>query len=266
LQPEPERRGPAGHAPPLLIVTRPSRQAQPWLRSLRAAGLAAAALPLIRIAAVQDSEPLRAAWGDLHQFRLVMFVSANAVQAFFAHSGHRPWPAGCLAGSTGAGTTAALRARDVPPPCIAAPAPDAASDSEALWSALQRHPWAGAKVLVVRGEQGRDWLAQVLKQAGAEVRYLAAYRRLPPHFLPRHHSLLEQARLHPEQHLWHFSSSEAVANLPLEHFDATHRARSRALATHSRIAEKAREAGFGEVEELAPGLAAVSQHRWLVAS
>lgn len=235
------------------------------MRSLRAAGLEVAALPLIRIVATEDSEPLRAAWAHLPRFRLVMFVSANAVQSFFAHSGHRPWPSGCLAGSTGQGTTAALRARGVPLACIAAPALHAGSDSEALWAQLQRQPWAGAKVLVVRGEEGRDWLAHVLGEAGAEVRYLAAYRRLPPRFLPQHRSLMQMARLQPERHVWHFSSSQAVANLPLDCFDASSRVRSRALATHPRIAAKVREAGFGEVQEVPPGLMALSQHRWVFA-
>ena len=93
-----------------LIVTRPAAQAGPWVNALQALGLDAQALPLIGIAPPHDLAPVRAAWSGLAHQRLVMFVSANAVEHFFAA---RPagalWPAALPAGSTGPGTSAALR-------------------------------------------------------------------------------------------------------------------------------------------------------------
>ena len=154
-----------------LIVTRPQAQAAGWVRELQALGLAASALPLIEITALDDPAPLRQAWRDLSQRTLVMFVSANAVEHFFAAAPPgRGWPAGVLAGSTGPGTSAALRSAGVPVPLLVEPAADAPKfDSEALWERLASRQWAGLSVLVVRGEDGRDWLAETLRERGCEA-------------------------------------------------------------------------------------------------
>ena len=48
-----------------LIVTRPQAQAAGWVRELQALGLAASALPLIEITALDYPAPLRQAWRDV---------------------------------------------------------------------------------------------------------------------------------------------------------------------------------------------------------
>ena len=66
---------------------------------------------------------------------------------------------------------------------IVSPAVDAAQfDSEALWERLRSRDWNGARVLVVRGDGGRDWLADRLRDAGATVATVGAYRRIAPTF------------------------------------------------------------------------------------
>ena len=137
-----------------LIVTRPSAQAAPWVAALQAMGLEAQALPLIDIAPAPDLAPVQAAWRALDALALVMFVSANAVEHFFAaRPAGAKWPAALLAGSTGPGTSAALRAAGVQH--IEEPAADAPQfDTEALWARLTTRHWQGERVLVVRGEDG----------------------------------------------------------------------------------------------------------------
>ena len=159
-----------------VIVTRPAAQAATWVADLRGAGFDAVALPLIHIAPPRDLQPVHHAWLVLAQHQLLFFVSANAVLHFFAQ---RPagasWPAGTRAAAPGPGTAAALRAQGLPPAAVLEPADDAPSfDSESLWLRLQAEPWAGRSVLVVRGEDGRDWLAEQLRAAGATVQFLAA--------------------------------------------------------------------------------------------
>ena len=88
----------------LVIVTRPAAQAAVWVEALQALGQPAQALPLIEIGPADDAAPLRQAWQGLAGCALVMFVSANAVQAFFAHAEGAAWPAGLRAGATGPGT------------------------------------------------------------------------------------------------------------------------------------------------------------------
>ncbi|MDP1648025.1 MAG: uroporphyrinogen-III synthase [Rubrivivax sp.] len=241
-----------------LIVTRPRAQAAAWVRELCSLGQDVAALPLIDIAALDDPAPLYRAWQRLDGYALVIFVSANAVQHFFAAApAGSGWPAKVLAGSTGPGTSAALRAAGVPAAALVEPAADApAFDSEALWAQVSGQDWAGRRVLVVRGEDGRDWLAETLRARGAAVDFVAAYRRRPPLCSAAEAALLQSALAAPAEHLWLFSSSEAVANLRAL-APAADWSRSAALASHSRIVQAARAAGFGRVDLAAPVPAAV---------
>jgi len=242
-----------------LIVTRPRAQAAAWVRELQALGQVASALPLIDIAALDDPTPVRRAWQGLEGFALVMFVSANAVLQFFAGApaGAR-WPAATLAGSTGPGTSNALRAAGVPEGMLVEPAADASAfDSEALWSRLSGRDWTGRRVLVVRGEEGRDWLAETLRVRGATVDFVAAYRRRPPELAADELALLQQTLTDPTEHLWLFSSSEAVGHLR-RLAPAADWSRSAALASHPRIEQAARAAGFRRVDLVAPRPSAVA--------
>ena len=262
------------------VVTRPAAQAGDWLQALHEAGLDAQPLPLIDIAPAADPALVQAAWNSLPGQALVMFVSANAVQHFFAA---RPatlpawppsmpaWPAGVQAAAAGPGTAAALCAAGVPAQQVVSPADDApAYDTEALWSLLQRQGWAGRSVLIVRGDGGRDWLADTLQAQGAQVHFVAAYRRVLPQPDAAGRAVLARAALAPASQLWLFSSSEAVANL-LALAPAVHWAGAAALATHPRIAQAARNAGFGQVQEVGPQRTAVvaaalaAAQRWAAA-
>jgi len=244
-------------SPLCVIVTRPRGQAEPWLEALRTRGLQAQALPLIDIAPAPDAAAVEQAWQRLASVDFVMFVSANAVEHFFARRPPgRAWPAGLLAGSTGQGTTAALQACGVPPDHIAQPAPGEPSESEALWRQVAGRPWRGRQVLVVRGEDGRNWLAQQFEQAGAVVEFLVAYQRRPPVLCEPSARLLAAALDDPQRHVWVFSSSEAVAHLQALSPQADWSA-SRAVATHPRIAAAARLAGFAQVLEVSPEVEAL---------
>ena len=241
-----------------VIVTRPAAQAVGWVDALQALGLDALALPLIGIEPAPDLAPVQAAWRRLGQVSLVVFVSANAVQHFFAA---RPegaeWPPELSAASTGPGTSAALRAAGVA--MVEEPAADAGLfDSEALWARLVVQPWAGRQVLVVRGSEGRDWLADQLRGHGAQVSFVAAYRRVAPVLDKAGLNLLAEAQAAPAQHLWLFSSSEAVLRLQALAPQADWSA-ALALASHPRIVEAVRRAGFGEVELVAPDPGAVAR-------
>jgi len=110
-----------------VIVTRPQREAQRWVQDLTVRGLGVVALPLIEVAAVTDTAPLRQAWQRLGDWAAVMFVSANAVDPFFAS---KPPLAPVLIGSsaiktrawvTGPGTRRALLQAGVPAACIDMP-------------------------------------------------------------------------------------------------------------------------------------------------
>lgn len=241
-----------------MIVTRPRAQAAGWVQALAAQGLDAQALPLIEIAPPLDGTAVQQAWLELPKQDFVMFVSANAVERFFAL---RPpgmaWPNGLRAGSTGQGTSAALQSCGVAQALIAQPAPGEPSESEALWRQIAAQSWHGRRVLVVRGEDGRNWLAQQWERAGAAVVFLVAYQRRRPVLDDAQSSLLARALAEPQRHVWLFSSSEAVDHLIALSAGADW-FYSQALATHPRIAAVARAAGFAQVSVVEPQVEAVA--------
>jgi uroporphyrinogen-III synthase len=247
-----------------LLVTRPQPQADAWVARLQALGVPARALPLLRIerAPAFDAQ-VAAAWATLAARRLVMFVSPNAVLAFLAgRPAGTPWPIGTLAGATGPGTVAALLGQGVDPACIVAPPADAPTfDAEALWRhALAGRDWTGQSVLIVRGEDGRDWLADTLRQAGAAVDCLAAYRRTGPDWDAAQQAALADIAMRPDAHAWLFSSSQGIAHLrdaPLAAGVAAALRQVPVLATHPRIAETAQRAGWSVVHAVGPDPAAV---------
>lgn len=258
-------------APPRLIVTRPAKEAQAWVDDLRGLGFDAVALPLITISPVQQAAALLEAWHSLGTFDAVMFVSGNAVSHFFDHR-PRDWsgpfadfPGAPRAWVTGPGSRAALLACGVSPEGVDSPPSEGSQfDSEALWRAVRHRVVPGYRVLIVRGWAetsdpspqgvGRDWFAQQCEAAGGTVQFVVAYeRRAPVWDLSQREQVGQAAR---DGSVWIFSSAEALGNLeravPQQNW-----AHARAVATHPRIAEAARRAGFGSVTESRPLLSEV---------
>lgn len=192
---------------------------------------------------------------------VVMFVSPSAVERFFAFKpGGLAWPTGTLAAGTGPGTRRALLAAGVPATAVLTPPDEGARfDSEALWAVLRDSiQWAGSAALIVRGEGGRDWLADTLRHHGAQVHFVEAYRRTVPVLDAPAQAALQQALAEPAACCWLFSSSEAVGHLPGLAPDADW-SQARALATHPRIAATARRLGIGRVGQVPPRPEAVAQ-------
>ena len=255
-----------------LIVTRPRREAQQWVLDLSAQGFEALALPLINIGPVDNAEALTSAWQHLSDYVAVMFVSANAVAYFFEsnkHSDHgdRSVPAiKTRAWATGPGTIRALLKAGVAPEWLDAPALEASQfDSEALWHRVSDQVTPGTRVLIVRGQDaagigstgsgvGREWLAERIVHAGGTVDFVVSYQRSAPTFSPFEQALAQQAAI--DGSVWLFSSSEALTHL-VNKLPGQSFAGALALATHPRIAQAAKDAGFGRVLESRPTLADV---------
>src|SRR5262249_55325996 len=110
------------------------------------------------------------------------------------------------AGATGPGTVAALRAAGVPEAAIVAPPATAAQfDSEALWACIAGWAWHDRPVLIVRGNGGRDWLADRLRAAGARVVFVQAYARAAPTLDDAGRALIEATLAEPGRWAWMFS-------------------------------------------------------------
>lgn len=253
-----------------VIVTRPAREAARWVGALKARGIEAVALPLIEIAPLLPGMP--AGPLDARPYAALMFVSAAAVDGFFernraaAPAGRAPAAIDLIANArcwaTGPGTAQALVDAGVPLERIDVPPTDAGRfDSEALWAQVLGQLAAGARVLRVRGSDaagrpaGRDWLARTLEATGVTVDTAVVYRRLAPRLDDAARALAGASTV-DEQCVWLFSSSEAIAHL-LAAMPSTDWRRARAWATHPRIAEAARAAGFGSVHEVPASLDAL---------
>jgi len=245
-----------------VLVTRPLAEAQPWVRQLRDRNFDAVALPLIEIRAAPGAAPLAAAWRNIAACRAVMFVSANAAREFFAQRpANAPWPEQTRAWCPGSGTRRALEQAGLPEGQLDSPAEDSPRfDSEALWERVASQVRPADHVLIVRGGEadngqpsGRDWLADQLKAAGAQVQTVMAYVRAMPEFTP---SQRDEAIAGASGGVWLFSSSQAVSNLS-RWLPGQSWTQARAIATHPRIAQAVRNASFGVVCESRPAMADV---------
>lgn len=240
-----------------VIVTRPESEARRWGRHLRERGFDALELPLISILPPPQPAAIESAWLNLGGLRAVMFVSGAAVRHFFAlRPPQASWPRSTRAWSTGTGTRQALLDAGIEAGCVDAPQPHASQfDSETLWQVVAGQVRAGERVLIVRGAEqgregaGRDWLAERLGASGVQVHSVTAYIRAAPEFSPEQMTLARRAA--QAGSVWLFSSSQAVGHLQAL-LPGQDWSNAGAVATHPRIAQTAREAGFGVVCESRP--------------
>jgi uroporphyrinogen-III synthase len=237
--------------PDTVVITRPRQQAEPLARAVAALGRTPLILPLLEIAPLADEAPLRAALADLRRYALVAFVSPNAVDAAFVHVA--AWPPEVALAVVGEGSRAALARHGIEGGRyrIHAPLDPARSDSEHLLQALDIGALHGHRVLVVRGETGREVLPDALRAAGVDVETVAAYRRTVPSLNPDMAASLRALLAAPND--WIITSSEAlrglaglvaqldggasVAKLQQQHL----------IVPHARIAETASALGFNAV-------------------
>lgn len=249
-----------------VIVTRPQQEAGTWVGILENAGFDAVALPLIEVLPPSNTQAVVSAWERLYTFDAVMFVSGNAVAHFFAL---KPAVAPVFTAQaaiktrafvTGPGSVSALLRAQAEPAFIDAPDAQAGQfDSEALWAVMRHRVQAGYRVLIVRGASsltprdekghGRDWFADQVQSAGGSVDYVVAYQRQCPQMTARDIALVRQAAA--DGSVWLFSSSEAILNLVSCCAGQSWR-QARAVVTHGRIAQVARDAGFAVVCESRP--------------
>ena len=246
-----------------IVVTRPRAQASQLAAWIGEQGGEALVFPLLEISAVADPAPLLAAIDRLATYSLAIFISPNAV----AHSlpavlARRPWPVALRPAAIGPGTVTALAAYGIGEVLL----PTDRFDSEALLAVpgLQAAAVRRRRVLILRGNGGRELLADTLRERGAQVDAVACYQRHAP------------ADAAPLQALWRagrldaiiVSSSEGLRHL-VGSLDAHALACLRStpvFVPHQRIAESARAFGLQHVIQTAPTdagiMAAVVAHDW----
>jgi len=170
-----------------------------------------------------------------------VFVSANAVE--YGAPDARRWPSGLTAFAPGPGTAEALAAVGI----AGARVPVATFDSEGLLALPEFADPRGCRVVIFRGDGGRDHLGDTLRARGASVDYVTCYRRAAP--ASGVQGLAEAFRTGRIDAVT-ITSSEGLDNLWRLADDALRVAwRERpTFVPHSRIAEHARGVGLDVIE------------------
>jgi uroporphyrinogen-III synthase len=238
-------------APAPVVVTRPHHQAATLVAQLQAAGREAVLFPLLSIEPLRDTGALRATLGRLADFALVAFVSPNAIDAVFALQ--PSWPRETMFAVMGEGSRQALARHGVTEvnATILSPRNLERTDSQTLLEVLDLDRLRGREVLIVRGESGRELLADRLREAGVGVTQAAAYRRVAPPLDAGRRAQLVQ--LLARRCDWIITSSEALrilleqaAQVAGDDGVASLR-RQHLVVPHVRIEETARALGFTDI-------------------
>ncbi len=245
-----------------IVVTRPREQAAQLAQRIEQSGGNAILFPLLEISPATDTQPLRELVTRLHEFNLAIFISPNAVrygmEAIRASgvsltptlsSEEREQTNRCASSTlkiatVGQGSAKALRDLGVQKII----APQDRFDSEALLALPELQNVKGWRVVIFRGDGGRELLGDTLKARGAAVEYAECYRRTKP-------QQDAGALLAADPHAIAVTSSEALGYL-WDMLDEPGRARLASVplfVPHARIAEAARSLGWRNVIPTAGG-------------
>ena len=205
-----------------VLLTRPAEESATLAATLSEAGIYSSSLPLLDIEPLPITPERQAVLRDLGRYCAVIVVSKPAARLALQQL-DQAWPH-LRWFSVGAATAQVLADRG-----LDVHYPQTGDDSEALLQlpalreAIAR---PDARVLILRGEGGRELLAERLREQGASVDYLELYRR----FLPAYDSGVLTQRIQLERlnglvvssgqgflHLQALAGADwpAVAQLPL---------------------------------------------------
>ena len=158
-----------------VIVTRPKQRAAGLCQMIEQAGGTALQFAAIEITEPADFKSREYSRDHISEFALAIFISPTAVEKTFEFLA--TLPAGIKVSAIGSRTARVLEAMGRNVDII----PDG-HDSESLLRhpQLQAEQVAGKKIVIFRGEGGRELLGDTLQSRGAEVYYADMYRRSLP--------------------------------------------------------------------------------------
>jgi uroporphyrinogen-III synthase len=164
-----------------LLLTRPAEESQSLAHVLEQEGVYSASLPLLEIHPSPVSEEIRSIIFNLAAYSAVIVVSKPAarlglemVDEVWPQPPMQPWF-----------TVGAATAQILDDYGLRVFFPEQGDDSEALLELPQlQEAICGydPKVLIMRGEDGRELLAERLRERGVAVDYLPLYRRHLPYY------------------------------------------------------------------------------------
>lgn len=160
-----------------VLVTRPLGQADDLVRRIEQAGGRALHFPAVEIVEPADTAALNAVLRGLASFDWAIFISPNAVnKTFNLLKAHGEWPRNVQVASIGKGSATALKHFGIADPLV----PSGRFDSEGLLASPALQELHGKRIVIFRGDGGREVLGDTLTARGAAVTYAECYRRLKP--------------------------------------------------------------------------------------
>jgi uroporphyrinogen-III synthase len=228
-----------------VVVTRPRDQAAILVQSIEQSGGIPLLFPLLEITAVQETGLLNEQISRLGNFNLAIFISPNAVHyGMDAIRAVGPIPPSLKIAAVGQGSANALRKSGI----TRVIAPTERFDSEGLLELPELQNVSEWRVMIFRGDSGREMLGDTLKARGATVEYAACYQRSKPQLdtgmlLAAVPDAIIVTSSEALGYLWQSlnqNDREALRNTPL-------------FVPHVRIAGLAREQGWAQVQVTASG-------------
>lgn len=160
-----------------IVITRPRAAAEALAAELTHAGARPFVFPALAIEDLPWSDRIEATLARLGHAAWAIFVSANAVEKGLAAARRAgAWPASVRVAAVGEATAQALKDEGIGDVL----APHERHDSEALLEMAPLQSVRGQRVVIFRGEGGRERLKDGLEARGAQVEYAECYRRVRP--------------------------------------------------------------------------------------
>lgn len=236
-----------------VLITRPVMPASRTATRVAALGATPLIFPTLIIEPPADSAPLIAALAHISKYYAALFVSPSAAEMALAPMSSTPFklPASLHVFAPGPGTAEELSRLGV----ARVEMPEFSFDSEGLLAlpSLQSAAVKGKRIVIFRGNDGRELLREELVKRGATVAAITAYHRRAPATPAT--GLLELLRAGKVNAI-SVMSSDAITNLvPL--VPASEREKIlfaiSVYASHARIVDTGRALGFRNVIETQAG-------------
>lgn len=225
-----------------IVVTRPAHQSDALCEMIRAEAGRPIAFPTIEICASELEQESRDLLSDLSAFRALLFVSANAVE--YGLKLLDPEQLRALE-IIAVGNKTAQRLRDAGLPQVIAPDDGSGSDAVLALEALAEDNIRDQNVLILRGNGGRELIAETLRERGASPHYIEVYQRRCPQTTTN----LDDDWNRQALHLIICTSIEGLQNLQsmVGQESQPHLLNTPLLVASERIEDRALELGFKKV-------------------
>lgn len=196
-----------------VVLTRPQGKNAALADALHAQGIQTVILPALSLSSTMTTLPVT---DQPKNFDLLIFVSAQAA-LFYLNALKEiglTLPIGQKIATVGAASAQPFYEEHLDVTLdlelIHPPASDPYQDSEALWRLLQPRLNEFNQILLVRGQQGREWLSEQLLEANKELTRCCIYERLPAMWLGKEVEQLRVALKTPASVIFLLTSSEST--------------------------------------------------------